>query len=150
MLNINYFIRNYRRFHMAFGRVIFETKSRMGAPLRGGDGFVANPAVFARTSDADLVLTVDQVAGGLIHQAGTLTAERDFTIPIGTDFDTFFPTMDVGDAFCFLIVNANAGNFAVTIVVNTGVSIVGETNVIRHTSRMFTLIKTGTATYNLF
>jgi len=60
--------------------------------------------------------------------------------------------MDVGDAYSFMVNNSQLGAFDVVIVVNTGITKVGTNNTLSvppQSTRIFTLIKTAAATYDL-
>lgn len=135
---------------MAFGRVGFSADGRLPQPLKVGDGIVANVAVHSKTDDAAATITTTQLAGGFIQQSGTLTAGRTITTPTGTLLDAAFPTMDVGDSFCFVVSNANAGAQNLTVAGGTGVTLTGSGVIPQYGSRMFALVKTGTATYSLY
>ncbi len=136
---------------MGFGRVPFKSRGQgMPQPLSPGDGMVANFSVHSIVGDEVATLSVAEVAGGNIHVSGTLTADVDLTMPLGADLAAAFPGMNVGDGFSFVVNNANTAVFSVVIILNTGVALVGEAEVIRHSTRVYTLVKTGAATFNLF
>lgn len=135
---------------MSFGRVNFKTGDGLPAPLRAGDGLVANFSVATKTDDAAATLTTDQIVGGMIHHAGTLTAGRILTTPTGTLLAAAFPGMDIGDSFSFVVTNANAGAHAVTLAPGVGVTLVGSGAVPQFGQRIFVLVKTAAATFNLY
>lgn len=133
-----------------FRRAMVFGGDRLPQPMRVGDGLIANPSVFSKTDDADATLSVDEVLGGFIQQAGTLTAGRTLTTPTATALAAALDGMDVGDGFCFVVSNANAGDFAVTIAGGTDVTLVGSGAIPQFGSRMFCLVKTGAATFSLY
>lgn len=133
-----------------FGRVGFSADSKLPQPLRAGDGFVANVGVTENAADAALIFTTAQLSGGFITQTTTLTADRTFTTPTAALIDAEFPTMDVTDSFVFCVSSAQTGAFDVILAGGTGVTVQGSGNVGLQSSRMFVLVKTGTATYDLF
>lgn len=139
---------------MGFGRVPFEQRAqRMPQPLHAGDGMVSNFGVTAFAAEVDAALTQAQVNGGHIHQGTTLTSDVIYTLPLGADLAAAWPGMDVGDAYSFVVTNGQAGAFDVILAVLTGVTAVGANNTISvppQASRVFTLVKSGAATFDLY
>ena len=133
-----------------FNRTMVSPDARLPQPLRAGDGFIANVAVTENPAEADLVVTTAALGGGFITQTTVLTSDVNFTIPIGTLIDAEFPTMDVGDSFLFNVTSAQSGAFDVVVVVGAGVTLKGLGTVAPQSSRMFALVKTGVALYDLF
>lgn len=127
----------------------------MTRPMNAGDGLAANFNIKAFAAEADATLTVAELSGGHIFQGTTLTSDVTYTLPTaallaaGEGFDD----MNVGDAFSFVVTNSQAGAFDVVIAVGTGITAVGANNTLStppQSSRIYTLVKTAAATFNLY
>ena len=136
-----------------FLRTLVSPTGHLPAPLRAGDGFVANVGPVNFNTETDEALTISQVSAGSIHQGLTLTSDVIYTLPIATIIAAEWPEMDLGDAFTFAVTNGQAAAFDVVIAVDTGVTAVGTNNSISvapQATRMFTLVKTAAATFDLY
>ena len=136
-----------------FGRVGFSADGKLPQPLRAGDGFVANLAVKNFAAETDETITTAGLSGGSIQQGTTLTSDVVYTLPTAALIAAEFSTMDVGDCFVFEVTNAQAGAFDVVIAVGAGITAVGANNTLSvppQVSRIFKLIKTAAATFDLF
>lgn len=140
---------------MGFNRAMISPDSRMPQPMRAGAGLLANflPKVFA--AEADATLTVSEISGGMVFQGTTLTSDVVYTLPTAALIAAApgFDAMDIGDAFSFVVVNSQVGAFDVVIAVGTDITKVGANNTISvapQTSRIFTLIKTAAAAFDLY
>jgi hypothetical protein len=138
---------------MGFHRVPVDDGSRLAAPSRAGVGFTANviPANFNTESDEDI--TIAMLSGGAILQGLTLTSDVTYTLPLATILVSEWPEMDVGDAYTFYVANNQAAAFDVIVAVDTGITAVGTNNnltVAPQSGKMFTLVKTAAATYDLY
>jgi len=128
----------------------------MPQPRGPGDGMVSNfrPKEFSAEIDADL--SVADVSGGYIHQGVTLTSDVIYTLPDAFELAAAWPGMDVGDAFAFVVTNAQAGAFDVVIAVNTNITAIGANNSLSvppQSSRIFVLLNrlaAGVPTFVLF
>ena len=140
---------------MSFNRAMISPDGKMPQPMRAGAGMLANflPKLF--NAEADATLTVSEISGGMIFQGLTLTSDVVYTLPTaaliaaGNGFDA----MDIGDAFSFVVVNSQVGAFDVVIAVGVGITAIGTNNTLSvapQTSRVFTLIKTAAATFDLY
>ena len=135
---------------MGFQRPLTSATGKLLQPLQPGDGFLANVKVHAKSDDAAATLTVQQVAGGFIHQAGTLTAGRILTTPTAALLAAGLPEMEIGDSFAFLVTNGNAGAFAITLAGGADVTLVGSGAVPQFGSRIFVLVKTAAEEFDLY
>ena len=140
---------------MGFNRTMISPDGRMPQPMRSGAGLLANflPKVFA--AEADATLTVSEISGGLVHQGTTLTSDVVYTLPTAALIAaaTGFDAMDIGDAFSFVVTNSQVGAFDVVIAVGVGITAVGANNTLStppQSSRIYTLIKTDAATFDLY
>lgn len=136
-----------------FGRVPFSEDGKLAQPLRAGAGLVANVAVKNYNAEADATLTVVDIGGGVVHQGLTLTSDVTYTLPTSTLIDAAFASMDVGDAFSFIVTNAQSAAFDVIIAVGAGMTAIGTNNsltVSPQASRVFHLIKTAANTFDLY
>lgn len=137
-----------------------EQKDRIKANLNmqvavtGGAARFTMPAPATATGTA--TLTAAQLLTGLV--LGTPAAVASYTLPTGTDLDLALPTMQVGEAFEFVIVNLSttAAN-DITVVTNTGLTLVGELVIEANEATQllpsqgtFWARKTGTATYSIY
>lgn len=138
---------------MGFTRVLISGDSKMPHPMRAGDGLVSNFRIKAYAAEADATLTVTDVAGGLIFQGTTLTSDVVYTLPTAALLAAAFPEMDIGDAYSFVVTNSQVGAFDVVIAVGVGITAVGANNTLSvppQSSRVFTLVKTAAATFDLY
>lgn len=140
---------------MGFKRALLNNASHVPSPLRSGDGLVSNFNITLFNTESDENLTVAQIAGGLIFQGLTLTSDVVYSLPTAAALAASdeFASMDVGDAYTFAVTNSQAANFLVSINVNTGITAKGTNNAIsveRRATRLFTLVKTGAATFDLY
>lgn len=127
----------------------------MTRPMNAGDGLAANVNPKAYAAEADATITVAELSGGLIHQGTTLTSDVVYTLPTaallaaGEGFDD----MNVGDAFSFIVTNSQVGAFDVVIAVGVGITAIGANNTLStppQSSRIYTLVKTAAATFDLY
>jgi len=135
-----------------FVRVLASADGKLPQPMRAGVGLLANVAPKIFTTESDANLSMSDIGGGLIHQGTTLTSDVNYTLPTAASIAASFLTMDVGDAYSFMVNNSQLGAFDVVIVVNTGITKVGTNNTLSvppQSTRIFTLIKTAAATYDL-
>lgn len=138
---------------MGFVRTDVDQGGRLAAPMRVGVGFLANvsPKLFA--AETDETITIAELSGGLIIQGTTLTSDVTYTLPTAALIAAEWPEMDVGDAYTFYVGNAQAGAFDVVIGAGVGNTAQGANNSLSvppQASRMFTLVKTAAATYDLY
>ena len=139
---------------MPFHRFKFEQKDyRMPQLSRAGLGLTANffPAAFA--AETDETITMQQLGGGLIHQGTTLTSDVIYTLPTAVLIAVAYTGMDIGDAYSFVVNNAQAAAFDVVIGAGVGNTAVGANNSLAvppQSSRVFTLVKTAAATFDLY
>lgn len=138
---------------MGFVRTQVDDGSRIAAPSRAGVGFLANVTPKAFAAETDETLTVAEIGGGLIIQGTTLTSDVIYTLPTAVLIAAQWPEMDIGDAYSFYVGNAQAAAFDVVIGAGVGNTAVGANNSLSvppQASRMFTLVKTAAATYDLY
>ncbi len=138
---------------MGFKRAMVSADGRLPQPLRQGDGFLANPAPKAFAAETDETITTAELSGGLIHQGTTLSSDVVYTLPTAALIVAEEPEMDVGDAYVFIVNNSQAGAFDVVIAVGAGITAVGANNTLSvppQSSRVFTLVKTAAATFDLY
>lgn len=137
-----------------FLRFKYEQKDhRMPQLSRAGIGLVSNFAVDNRAAETDETLTVGQISGGLIQQGTTLTSDVVYTLPTAAAIAASYIGMDVGDAYSFVVTNAQAAAFDVVIAASVGVTAIGANNSLSvppQSTRIFTLVKTAAATFDLF
>jgi len=112
---------------MLFKRVDHTSMYVPGMSRSGiGTGLFANIRPVAVATDANVTLTVDQMAGGMIQYTG-FTAGRNLTTPTAALILAAATDMDVGDAFSFIVSVVPA--FAGTWVAGTGVTLAGRATV---------------------
>lgn len=136
-----------------FIRALVSPNSHLPQPMRAGDGLLANFAPDARAAETDETLTVANISGGLVHQGTTLTSDVVYTLPTAALIAAAFDTMDIGDAFSFLVNNSQAAAFDVVIGAGAGNTAVGANNSLSvppQSTRIFTLVKTAAATFDLY
>lgn len=140
---------------MSFHRYNTYRADKMSSPSRAGSGLAANFLPKAYAAETDETITTTELAGGLIHQGTTLTSDVIYTLPTSAllQAETGFDSMDVGDAYSFVVNNSQAAAFDVVIAVGTGQTAIGANNTLSvppQGTRVFTLIKTSTSTFDLY
>jgi len=97
---------------MGFKRAIISDGGLMRS-ARAGDASANNPVITSIATDANAVLTVAQIAGGVVQFTG-FTAGRTITTPTAALILAAFPEMDIGDSIEFEVscVAAFAGTWA--------------------------------------
>lgn len=136
-----------------YNRPLLSGPDVISAPMRSGDGWLSDVKPTNFNTESDATLTVAQVLGGAILQGLTLTSDVTYTLPTAALLDAVLNGMDVGDCLNFYVGNNQAAAFDVIIAVGTGITAVGTNNNLTvgpQAGKMFTLEKTGTATYNLY
>jgi len=138
---------------MGFNRALVSPDSKMPHPMSAGDGLLSNFRMTTFGAEADATLTVAQVSGGHIFQDVTLTSDVVYTLPTAALLAAAYSTMDIGDAYSFVVTNSQVGAFDVVIAVGTDITAVGANNTLSvppQSSRIFTLVKTAAATFDLY
>lgn len=138
---------------MGFLRVLNKQEGGLPGILRAGDGYVANVNVKDYAAETNETITIAELSGGSLQQGTTLTSDVTYTLPTAAIITAEWPEMDVGDSYVFEVTNAQAGAFDVVIAVGAGITKVGANNTLSvppQASRMYKLVKTAAATYNLF
>lgn len=88
-----------------------------------GTGLFANIKPTAVATDANVTMTVDQMAGGMVQYTG-FSAGRNITTPTAALILAAATDMDIGDAFTIVVSVVPA--FAGTWVAGTGVTLAGR------------------------
>lgn len=110
---------------------------------RVGDGLISHPAVTVVTADANDIVTVDKIAGGVIQYTG-FSAGRNLTTDSAANIIAAFPNMDIGDTLELMISITTA--FAGTWVAGASVTLAGRATVLANTTQVVIITKTGAAT----
>lgn len=138
---------------MGFNRALVSPDGKLLQPLRGGDGFIAALLPKNYNSESDETITTAELGGGSINQGLTLTSDVTYTLPTAALFVAEWPEMDVGDSFSFYAGNSQAAAFDVIIAVGVGITAVGTNNnlsIAPQAGKIFTLVKTAAATFDLY
>tara|TARA_R110000744_G_scaffold372015_2_gene483374 strand:+ start:11264 stop:11680 length:417 start_codon:yes stop_codon:yes gene_type:complete len=138
---------------MGFIRTQVAGVGRIPHNLRSGDGYVANVLPKAYAAETDQTITTAELSGGHILQGTTLTSDVVYTLPTSLLIEAEWPEMDVGDSYCFYVVNSQIAAFDVVIAVGAGTTKVGANNSLSvppQGGRMFVLVKTSATTHDLY
>jgi len=140
---------------MGFKRVLISDTSRIPQPMRIGDGLLANILPKNYNTESDETVTTTELSGGSILQGFTLNSDVTYTLPTAALLaaEAGFDAMDVGDSWSFYVANNQAGAFDVIIAVGVGMTAIGTNNnltVAPQSGKIFTLIKTAAATFDLY
>lgn len=138
---------------MGFLRTLVSGSARMPTPMRAGAGFLANVTPVNYNTESDETITVTGLSGGSILQGLTLTSDVTYTLPTSTLLQAAWPDMDIGDSYTFYVANNQAAAFDVIIAVGAGMTAIGTNNNLTvgpQAGKMFTLVKTGTNTFDLY
>jgi hypothetical protein len=100
------------------------------------------------TATNTATLTATQIASGFI--IGTPTATASYTLPLASALDT--ELVNAATGYNFEIVVFTTAAFAITLLTNTGWTLVGSmaTGATANSFARFRAVKTGTATYSLY
>jgi len=134
-----------------FNRLMVSADGRLPQPSRVGDGMLSHFKVYNHVGDANFTATVEILSGGHITQDTALTAARTITTDTAALIAAAWPEMDIGDSYSFVVSNSQAGAFNLVVAGGAGVTlqtVVG--NVVPGSSRVFTLVKTAAATFDLY
>lgn len=123
------------------------TGSSLPKVTRPGAGLFAFLRRTAVATDANLTMTVDQMAGGLVHYTG-FTAGRNITTPTAALILAAAPDMDIGDSFTFVVSITPA--FAGTWVAGTGVTLAGRATTPASSYSLVTVTKLSATTVEWF
>jgi hypothetical protein len=132
---------------MLFKRSLISNASLMPTPMRAGDGFLGNPVVTEKTTNADHTITVAEMSTGVLYYSA-LSAGRAVTTPTAALILAAAPDMDVGDSFVFLVSIQDA--FAITWVAGSGVTLAGRTTTPASSSTWIVVTKTSDTTVTWF
>jgi hypothetical protein len=132
---------------MLFKRTEISTASLLKTMMRAGDGFLGNPTITEKTTNADHTLTVEEMAGGLVYYSA-LSAGRAVTTPTAALILAAAPDMDIGDSFCFLVSIQDA--FAITWAAGTGVTLRGRATTPASSSTWIVVVKTSATAVDWF
>lgn len=132
---------------MLFKRVNLMAANQLPTPMRMGDGFLGNPTIASKTTDANHTLTVAEMSGGLVYYSA-LSAGRQVTTPTAALILAAAPDMDVGDSFCFLVSIQDA--FALTWAAGAGVTLLGRATTPASSSTWVVVTKTSSTTVDWF
>ena len=109
---------------------------------RSGDNTLASRQLLSISADANAILTVAAMAGGLIQFTG-FTAGRTLTTDTAANIIAANPWMDIGDSFEVVVSSKNA--FAGTLAAGTGVTLAGRATVAASSFAILLFTKTGAA-----
>jgi len=140
---------------MGFNRVLHFDSDKMPSPHMEGVGLLGSILPTNFNAEADATLTVAQLGGGAIYQGLTLTSDVTYTLPTAALIvaQEGFADMAIGEAFSFYVGNNQAAAFDVIIAVGTGITAVGTNNNLTvgpQAGKLFTLVRTAAATFNLY
>lgn len=128
---------------MLFKRVKLMTQGSLPQISRLGAGLFANITVSSVATDANVTMTVTQMAGGMVQYTG-FSAGRTVTTPTAALILAQCPDMDIGDSFSFIVSVVPA--FAATWAAGTGVTLSGRTTTPASSWSVVTVTKTAAAT----
>lgn len=119
----------------------------MERKARAGEGFMANPIITTNAAAGNQTITTAMIMGGVARFTGAAGAVT-YTTDTGANLAAAMPDMDIGDSYVFSVVNTAAQ--AATIAGGTGVTAIAGNLVVNATSKLFALVKTGAATFDLY
>lgn len=130
---------------------------KVGGGYQQNDGnlneLVIGKAAAPQTATTTATLTAAQITGGLlVGSPGTSAAS--YTLPVVTDVEAVLANEKVGSTFTFTIVNLGTSSGVITVVTNTGWTLVGMLTMPITTSAgssgTFLARKTGDGTMTLY
>lgn len=132
---------------MLFKRPLIEAGTVMPAKMRAGDGFLGNPVVTEKTTNADHTITVAEMSTGVLYYSA-LSAGRAVTTPTAALILAAAPDMDIGDSFVFLVSIQDA--FAITWTAGADVTLAGRATTPASSSTWIVVTKTSATTVTWF
>lgn len=112
-------------------------------------GVMASP----QTATSTATLTAAQVTGGVLV-GDPSTSAANYTFPTGTAIDGVMTNLKVGSTFDLTIINLGTSSGVITVVTNTGLTLVGMLTLPITTSAgssgTFRFRKTGDGTYTVY
>jgi len=125
---------------MSAQRPIVQDNGGLQRNARAGDNILSTRKLTTVAADANAVLDVATIAGGLVQYTG-FTAGRTLTTDTAANILAANPWMDIGDSFEVAVSISTA--FAGTLVAGTGVTLAGKATVAA--SGLATLLVTKTS-----
>ena len=122
-----------------FNRVQATSLSGLPQIGRAGQGMLGNIAIAEVLTDANMTMTVAQMAGGAVYYSA-LSAGRQVTTPTAALILAAAPDMDIGDSFMFWVSIQDA--FAITWVAGTTVTLAGRATTAASGSSLIVVTKT--------
>jgi hypothetical protein len=119
-----------------------------GASVFSGDvrtTTVVTQATSPTNSNTSATATASSLLSGL--RTGTPTANINLTLPTGTNMDAAFSSLETNMAFEWSTINLAAATHVITVVANTGHTVVGNMAVAAASSGRFLTRKTATNTF---
>lgn len=110
---------------MSANRMIGRVSS-LATDIKGGDALVSPSVITVVTANAAYVLTVSDVAKGVIQFTG-LAAGQTLTTPTAALLTESFPEVDIGESMKLTASITTA--FALTLVAGAGVTLAGKATV---------------------
>jgi hypothetical protein len=101
----------------------------------------------ANATNSDQTYTAAQVVGGYLVR--TLGANRTDTLPLGSAITTALPSLGVGSTFDFVIKNASAGAFTITLAGASGTTLIGTITVAQNETAVLRFVKTAASAYDI-
>jgi len=131
---------------MAYKRAILSDQG-LNRKARTGDGALMHMSRTNQTTDADSVISVAAILGGLYSRSGTNTNRTD-TTDTAANILAAMPEMDIGDTYMFMVSNATAN----PLVIAGGASVTASGNLTVPTlvSKWFMLTKTSATAMTLY
>ena len=111
--------------------------------VRSGTTVTYNTA--AAASNTSVTITAASMLDGL--RTGTPAAAINYTLPTGTNMDAAFQELQTEQSFEWSVVNLAAATHAITVVQNTGHTVVGNMVVAANSSGRFLTRKTAANTF---
>ena len=105
---------------------------------------LGNPDPTAIATDANLTLTIDNIAGGAVQFTG-FSAGRTITTPTAIQLAAAAPDMDIGDSIILIVSVIPA--FAATWAAGVGITLAGRATVAASSWNLVQIVKTGAAAF---
>lgn len=123
-------------------RTIVQDAAGLSRNARAGDNILSTRKLTVNSTDANAVLDVATIAGGLVQYTG-FSAGRTLTTDTAANIIAANPWMDIGDSFEVTVSISTA--FAGTLAAGTGVTLAGLATVAASSRGMLLFTKTGAA-----
>jgi len=110
------------------------------------DGAIASKTIItSKTSGATVTYTAAEMVGGMISDANT--EANAATTPTATQLIAAIPNAAIGSSFLFILKNASAGAYTITLTAGVDITITGTATVAQNNTKIFLVVVTSVTSH---